>query len=85
LRGDSRAFDFSEYPCEAYFIDGEHTEEAVTIETKQAVKCRAKLIVWHDANMPEVMAGILGGIGKGYILYRVEDTRIAYAVKKTKK
>jgi hypothetical protein len=80
LRGDSRAFDFSEYPCEAYFIDAEHTTDAVTRETQQAVKCKAKLIVWHDADMPEVMAGILGGIGKGYDLYRVEDTRIAYAL-----
>jgi hypothetical protein len=85
LRGDSRAFAFSEYPCEAYFIDGEHTEEAVTIETKQAVKCKAKLIIWHDANMPEVMAGIVAGIGKGYELYRVEDTRIAYAILKPAK
>ena len=82
LRGDSRTFDFAQYPCEAYFIDGEHTEEAVTIETKQAVKCKAKLIVWHDADMPEVMAGIVAGLGKGYELCRVEDTRIAYAVKK---
>jgi hypothetical protein len=84
LRGDSRAFDFSEYPCEAYWIDAEHTEEAVKHETKQAVKCKAKLIIWHDANMPEVMAGIVAGLGKGYELYRVEDTRIAYAVLKTK-
>jgi hypothetical protein len=78
-------FDFKQYPCEAYWIDAEHTEEAVTIETKQAVKCRAKLIVWHDSDMPEVMAGIVAGLGKGYELYRVENTRIAYAVKKTKK
>jgi hypothetical protein len=82
LRGDSRAFDFSEYPCEAYYIDAEHTTDAVTRETQQAVKYKAKLIIWHDADMPEVMAGIVAGIGKGYELYRVEDTRIAYAVKK---
>lgn len=82
LRGDSRTFDFKQYPCEAYWIDAEHTTEAVTHETKQAVKCKAKLIVWHDSDMPEVMAGILAGIGKGYDLYRVTDTRITYAVKK---
>jgi hypothetical protein len=84
LRGDSRTFDFSQYPCEAYWIDAEHTEAAVKHETKQAVKCKAKLIVWHDSDMPEVMAGILAGIGKGYELYRVTDTRIAYALKKAK-
>jgi hypothetical protein len=84
LRGDSRKFDFSQYPCEAYWIDAEHTEAAVKHETKQAVKCKAKLIVWHDSDMPEVMAGILAGIGKGYELYRVEGTRIAYALKKAK-
>jgi hypothetical protein len=34
--------------------------------------------------MSEVMAGILAGIGKGYEVYRVEGTRIAYALKKAK-
>ena len=82
LRANSYWFEFEKYPCEAYFIDGEHTEEMVYHETKQAVKCKAKLIIWHDSDMPEVMAGIVAGIGKGYYLYRVTGTRIAYAVKK---
>jgi hypothetical protein len=84
LRGDSMTFDYSNHPCDAYWIDAEHTEAAVKHETKQAVKCKAKLIVWHDSDMPEVMAGILAGIGKGYEVYRVEGTRIAYALKKRK-
>jgi hypothetical protein len=84
LRGDSMTFDFTQYPCDAYWIDAEHTEANVTHETKQAVKCGAKLIVWHDSDMPEVMAGIVAGIGKGYYLYRVIDTRIAYALLKHK-
>lgn len=84
LRGDSRTFDFSYYPCEAYYIDGEHTDEAVKHETKQAIRCKAKLIIWHDSDMPEVMRGILAGLTKSYELYRVVDTRIAYALKKTK-
>ena len=85
LRGDSMTFDFTQYPCEAYWIDAEHTEANVIHETKQAVKCGAKLICYHDADIPEVMAGIVAGLGKGYELYRVTDTRIAYALKKTKK
>jgi hypothetical protein len=84
LRGDSMTFDFSQYPCDAYWIDAEHTETAVKHETKQAVKCKAKLIVWHDSDIPEVMAGILAGIGKRYEVYRVENTRICYALKKSK-
>lgn len=82
LRGDSMHFGFKDYPAEAYFIDGEHETANVSHETKQAVKCKAKLIIWHDADIPAVMAGILEGLSKGYELYRVEGTRIAYAVKK---
>lgn len=84
LRGNSLTFDFKKYPCEAYWIDAEHTEANVLHETKQAVKCKAKLIIWHDSDMPEVMAGILAGIGKGYKLFRVADTRISYALKTVK-
>jgi hypothetical protein len=84
LRGDSMTFDFTKYPCEAYWIDAEHTEANVLHETKQAVKCGAKLICYHDSDIPEVMAGIVSGLGKGYELYRVTDTRIAYAILKPK-
>jgi hypothetical protein len=85
LRGDSMMFDFTQYPCEAYWIDAEHTEANVLHETKQAVKCGAKLICYHDSDIPEVMAGIVAGLGKGYELYRVTDTRIAYALLKPAK
>jgi hypothetical protein len=85
LRGDSMTFDFAQYPCEAYYFDGEHTEANVLHETKQAVKCVAKLICYHDSDIPEVMAGIVAGLGKGYELYRVTDTRIAYAILKPAK
>jgi precorrin-6B methylase 2 len=84
LRGDSTQFDYSMFPCEAYFVDGEHDEAHVTIETKEILKQKPKLIAYHDADMPEVWAGIIAGLGKtrGYELYRVEGTRIAYLLKK---
>jgi hypothetical protein len=84
LRGDGRTFDYSKYPCEAAYIDSEHTTEMVTIETNAMIANGTKLIIFHDSNMPEVWAGIIEGTGKtkGYDLCRVTDTRIAYLLKK---
>jgi hypothetical protein len=84
LRGDSMEFDFSQYPCEAYYIDGEHDQAHVYRETTEVLKCRPKLIVWHDADIPGVFGGILKAFenNTGYDLFRVTDTRVAYAVKK---
>jgi predicted O-methyltransferase YrrM len=86
LRGDSLQFIFKDYPCEAYFIDGEHDRLHVYTETIGAIFCKAKLIIWHDADIPVVMDGILAGLStsKNYELYRVTDTRIAYAILKPK-
>lgn len=84
LRGDSLKYDYSKYPCEAYFIDGEHDYIHAHHESLRALEQEPKLIIWHDADMPEVMLGITDAIEKhkNYELYRVEDTRIAYALKK---
>ena len=84
LRGNSMSFDFSQQPCEAYFIDGEHTEENVFHETTEVLKNNPKLIVWHDADMQEVYRGILRAFqdNENYELIRVADTRIMYALKK---
>lgn len=83
LRGDSMTFDYSKYPCDAWYIDGQHDEIHAYHESCEAIKQGAKLIIWHDSDMPEVMAGIKDAISetKDYQLFRVVDTRIAYALK----
>lgn len=86
LRGDSMTFEFEKYPCEAYFIDGEHDELHVRHETAMIMlfnEKRPKLIVYHDADIPAVFNGILGGFDgvRGYELFRVTDTRILFAIK----
>jgi len=85
IRGDSMAFDFSQYKCEAAFIDGEHDFQHACHETKAMLKNKTKLIIYHDSNIPEVLAGITQGISeskaKGYEFYRVTGTRIAYLIK----
>ena len=84
LRGDSMKFDFSKYPCDAYYIDGEHTEEHAYHETVEVLKCNPDLIVYHDSNMAEVYRGIVRAFegNSDYDLFRVIDTRIAYAKRK---
>lgn len=86
LRGDSMHFDYSQYPCEAYFIDGEHDERHAYHETRHVLSQKPKLIVWHDADMVPVRKGFDKAFvghreAKYYELYRVVDTRIAYAVR----
>lgn len=84
LRGDSMEFDFSQYPCEAYYIDGEHDYEHVKHETIQAINQHPKIIIFHDSNIKEVLDGIIDGMSAnaiGYSLCRVFDTRIAYIIK----
>lgn len=90
LYGDSLKFDYSQYPCEAYFVDGAHDYEHVFHETKQILKLSPSLIIFHDADIKEVYDGIVDAFienntqtdycGSIYNLYRVFDTRILYAV-----
>jgi hypothetical protein len=84
LRGDGMTFDYSQYPCEAAWIDSEHTRKMVKHETESMIKNGTRLIIYHDTDEPEVMAGIIEGLGKSkkYDLYRVEGTRISYLLKK---
>ena len=82
LRGDSLTFDFSKYPCEAYFVDGAHDKEHVKHETKEVLKLKPAIVIYHDADMLEVLDGIVDCMNKNYQLFRVEDTRIAYLLKK---
>lgn len=84
LRGNSLKFDFSPYPCEAWFIDGEHTYLNVRHESQMAVNQKAKLIIFHDADIEAVMSAIEDTFRNYYgvyQLYRVSDTRIVYALK----
>lgn len=82
LRGDSLKFNYESYPCEAYFIDGEHDWIHPNTEGWAALDNEAKLVIWHDADITDV-ANAIGNIeehSQGYKFYRVTDTRIAYAV-----
>lgn len=86
LRGDSMLFDFSQYPCEGYFVDGEHDFDHPFRETTEIVKLRPNLIVWHDSDIECVNKAITEAMqDQPYDVYRVTDTRIAYAVKKSEK
>lgn len=84
LRGDSMTFDFTKYPAEAYFVDGEHDFAHVHHETFQILNQKPELIIYHDADIPEVSSAIQSAFkghenGANYTLYRVTGTRIAYA------
>lgn len=95
---DSTTYDYSKnYPIDSWFIDGNHTYQNVYHETKQALLSDPNLIIYHDADIPEVYDGILDSFddncNKNYQLYRVINpprvysssgqsiTRILYAEK----
>ena len=93
LRGDSLIFNYEPYrDVEAFYIDGEHDFEHAFHEASKAISCNAKLIIFHDSDMPEVMKGIIQAFfytegcvlhpSLHYDVYRVVDTRICYAVRK---
>lgn len=85
LRGDSRTFCYEQFPCEAFWIDGEHTAENVEYEVSQAMKSGTRLIILHDTDMIEVREGLYKAISKSYThykLHRVIDTRISYLINK---
>lgn len=84
LLGNSITFDYSKYPCEAYFIDGEHDYAHPRHETSEIIKQKPLVIIWHDADIPEVYNAIKDSFewNNDYDLYRVTETRIAYAIRK---
>lgn len=87
LRGDSMTFDYSKYPCEGYFIDGEHDYEHVFHETYEVKKMKStKIIIWHDSDIEGVWKAIYHWFVKAdfgdWDLFRVTGTRIAYALRK---
>lgn len=85
LYGDSLTFDFLKYPCEAYFVDGAHDYEHVFHETSEILKLSPRLIIYHDADIPEVFSGLMDAsieYGEKYFDYRILNTRIAYLINK---
>lgn len=86
LRGDSMEFDYSSLEhIDGAFIDGEHDFDHPFHETKQIMELDPYFIIWHDADIPEVWKAITQAIEEWklntYTLFRVEDCRIAYAIK----
>ncbi len=54
LWGDSKTFDFSPYAgtCQIVFIDGDHFEPGVTIDSEAAIRLVDRqngIVLWHDA------------------------------------
>lgn len=84
LWGNSKDFDFSKYyPIDAWFIDGKHNYEYVINDTNIAMNANSRLIMWHDVQISEVEKGIIDSINLDiYNLFYVQNTRIAFAVKK---
>lgn len=85
LRGDSLKFDYSKYPTEACYVDGEHDFDHPFHEIKELLKNKPKIIIAHDCDMPEVWDAFVKAVeisGKDYELFRVVDTRIGYCVLK---
>lgn len=83
LRGDSVDFDYSRYPCDGYFIDGEHDYWHCFTESMAVLQCHPNIIIWHDLHVVPVQDAIRDAVEKsgGYVVYCVSDTRIAYALK----
>lgn len=81
LWGDSLQFDYHKYPCDVYFIDGEHDYRHVRYENQRIKHLKPKLIIWHDADMHPVYDAIIDTFSHDnlYTLHRVEETAIAYA------
>lgn len=81
LRGDSTTFDYSLYPCEAYFCDATHEFDNVLAETTEVLKQNPKIVIYHDSDIPHVFNAICSAMTGDYELYRVTDTRISYLLR----
>jgi predicted O-methyltransferase YrrM len=83
LWNDSMEFDY-EGGYEGIFIDGEHDYHHPFHESVESMKAGIGLIIYHDADITEVGNAIENVYKHNteYTLYRVENTRMAYAIKK---
>lgn len=81
--GDSMHYNYEQhFPIDAWFLDGAHDYEHVKHETIEAIKSGAKLIVYHDTDIDEVLQAIVDTLkDTAYKIYRVTDTRVSYATK----
>lgn len=84
IMGNSLNYDFTwHYPINGWFIDGEHDYQHVYRESREAIKSKAQIIIYHDADMHPVFHSITDAFkmpgGENYELFRIIDTRIAYA------
>ena len=84
LLGSSIEFNFERYyPIDAWFIDGKHDYKYCSKDTKQAIKSKPSIIIWHDIQIKEVHKAVVDVMKSHpqYFLYRVGDTRVAFAIK----
>jgi len=80
---NSLEFDYTSiYPLDGAYIDGEHIRKNVLHESKEMIKADCEIIIYHDADIVEVYHAIEDSHSySNYTLYKVENTRIAYAIR----
>ena len=82
--GNTYKFDFKPYyPINGWFIDGKHSYKFTKNDTILALRSKPVIIVWHDMQIPGVARAVkevMNGT-KGYNLFRVKGTRMAFALK----
>jgi len=84
LYGNSMEFDFAPYyPIDGWFIDGKHNFTFAKNDTKKALLSHPQLIIWHDMQIEGVREAVEESLGdrSDYALFRVNDTRIAFAAR----
>lgn len=83
IRSNSLTYNYLQlHPIDGWFIDGSHSYKNVFFESSQAIKSKARLIIWHDADQTEVYNAITEAFknNSDYELFRVTGTRIVYAI-----
>jgi len=84
LFGDSMNYDFMKHGrMDGWFVDGEHDYEHVFAESNKIKPHNSRVVIYHDSDKKGVYDGIkeVFKSAKGYVMYRVVDTRIAFVVK----
>lgn len=83
LFGFSEQFNYVPfYPLYGWFVDGKHDYSHCCADTKNALMAKPRLIVWHDMQIQGVEKAVVETMATAtdYRLYRVPETRMAYAV-----